>query len=204
MFIITPDMHVIPVQQLISGLTNLFPFLVSVVSEEKLFVDPSSDHSNISILKQAYPYAIQMAVKLLISRFISTSYYLTLDADLIMTHKFLYSDLVRSTGGDDNSVIEKAVYQPESRQMHPKWWEGSHEFLSIPSTESMDNQGFSVTPALLSTYGALVTLEHIRDLYGASQYLEFWLTSFGHTTLWSEYTLYRIVLDHYEVMHNMW
>lgn len=83
-------------------------------------------------------------------------------------------------------------------------------------------QGFGVTPAVLSTYGSQLTVSHLcRTLTHNLDYEtpidraeceRLWLGGFARPygaadggepvqelMIWSEYTLYRIALDHYEV-----
>lgn len=147
----------------------------------------------------------------------------------------------------------KAIYEHEHRSVHEHWWKGSERFLQFTDAELFQHfqyhqsnhphqcgeeqlnssrhntQGFSVTPALLSTYGSFLVLNQLRSLYcgldhhqsaGSDDPAEDsscinsvvyrWLSSFGvqdsssnkaiSITVWSEYTLYRLVLDAAEVL----
>jgi len=246
-------------------------FPVRVISELTLF-----DFHDRDILSDAYGYAIQMALKLLVSKIVKTEFYLTLDADLILLEPTkLASILLNQINRSENSAKEcsadntsncatninaaaniRAIYEDESRSVHNNWWSGSSSLLGLdssnngtrmhlpPTVHSLEkNAGFSVTPAILSTYGSLVTLADIKSgmrlcqTYRShmeetwTQYstetsntaikkrvesgtLEMlWIRSFGQSTnemddcigfasvdnnnviLWSEYTLYRLVLD---------
>ena len=101
-------------------------------------------------------------------------------------------------------------------------------------SSDLEEQGFGVTPVVMSTYGSLLTVSYLcRGLTQQQQYAPYeesekdqsrarrtecerlWLQGFGRqyatideagvekvtsaVMLWSEYTLYRVVLDHLEV-----
>jgi hypothetical protein len=168
-----------------SGFSQLLMFQVRIISESD-FIPPAKQ-------KAYYPYAIQMTLKLLVSHIVSTDFYLTLDADIILLRNFEYSDFV---------VENRGIYHHEARfSVHPEWWDKSELFLGIKSTEPLA-QGIGATPALLSTYGSMLVLQKIRDTMSetvVSDFVQQWILSFGVTAVWSEYTLYRIVLDHFKV-----
>lgn len=171
-----------------------------------------------------------MAIKLLAAKMISTSFYLVLDADLILLRPFTIKDLIQE---------DRAVYQHESRDVHESWWRGSETLLQVgenywdrlnASISRGNAPGFSVTPAVLSTYGSLLVIGRLKELYcrstqlcvkvesgsdrsdapsvplcssDCSDYLMTWLNGFGHNgAVWSEYTLYRVTLDYYEVIKS--
>lgn len=97
--------------------------------------------------RHVYPYALQMAIKLLVAQEVQTDFYITLDADLILLKSWRVDDVIRNG---------RAVYEHEHRlSVHPLWWEGSERVLQLQVTQP-DLQGFGVTPAVLSTHGALL------------------------------------------------
>lgn len=209
MYIVCPDTQLASIKKILVGTIATLKFPVKVLSEVDIFMIESKagglkmDSQTISnLIHRSYSYAIQMAIKLIISRLITTDFYLTLDADVVLLQSFSLLDLVSSG--------RRAVYHHEGRyEAHPDWWEGSEQFLGIDSRSKLE-QGFGVTPALLSTYGSLLTLEYIRDYFFNSpqkdietNYLRQWLWTFGITSKWSEYTLYRIVLDHLKVKYSI-
>jgi hypothetical protein len=154
--------------------------------------------------KKPYTYALQMALKLLIARHISTPYYLTLDADIISLLPLTFSRLFRYSAEQSSSNVKKqlgddirardeydkdglsvessgvvAIYENEPRNVHMNWWIGSARFLFSHLHEGylenviMDNhKGFGVTPAVLSTFGSLMTLSAIHSAVGHSLYEE--------------------------------
>ena len=90
--------------------------------------------------------------------------------------------------------------------MHPQWWEGSALVVQIPEySDHKNGVGFGVTPALLSTAGVLLTLSHLENIYcdrynqgnlcWENQLMKYWLVKW----FWSEYTLYKIVIDYYRL-----
>lgn len=131
-------------------------------------------------------------------------------------------------------VLHRALYENESRRVHSDWWIASARMLGLILAESKNNaadksndddmaqkeailagDGFSVTPALLSTYGSLLVLNRIRKNIIMSSGTTSFTTStdnlnqkaieestlldafYNPFTRWSEYTLYRLGLDSY-------
>jgi hypothetical protein len=197
LLIYAPPSEVTAVQQLLLGVTLGLTFPVTIASERELL---SPHHIQ---TEGAYPYAVQMALKLLVSAHVSTPFYLTLDADVVLLRAFGYSDVIDHRG--------RALYHHEPRHLvHPLWWEGSEQFLHLRGEggggeRERAQQGFGVTPALLSTHGARLTVDLVAQHSVAAQYerpLEAWIRLLGHRgTVWSEYTLYAVTLHHYQVRH---
>jgi hypothetical protein len=150
-----------------------------MIPESSLFSDPKLFHKN---KNNAYSYSIQMAIKLLIAKVVKTQFYLTLDADVILLrpsklHEILLvsnsnkmMDNDNGNGNDGNEIIMKGIYEDESRDIHPSWWTGSANLLNIPVSTNVNKinvlstdigDGFSVTPAVLNTFGSLLTLAEI-------------------------------------------
>ena len=130
--------------------SSLFLFPVYIYPDSLLIDD--------DILANSYPYAIQMSLKLLVAKIVQTDFYLTLDADVIFLQPLNSSMLI---------VNNKGIYEHEPRLLHhPEWWTGSEHLLNITHDNPSD-QGFSVTPALLSTQGSLLTLKRIQQVMTA-------------------------------------
>jgi hypothetical protein len=151
LLVFAPSRDVAAVQALLEGPVGRLGFPVTVHTDAVLL-----GSANVT---GAYSYAIQMSLKLLVHRLVSTAFYLTLDADVILLRGFSYADIVDSRG--------RALYHHESRaEVHGWWWEGSERVLGLDansggsssSSSSRDKQGFGVTPALLSTRGAELAL----------------------------------------------
>lgn len=186
LMVIVPDLQAQTFFLLSKGFSELLNFPIRIVAESHIVPPPP-------VNERYYPYAIQMAIKLLVARVVQTDFYITLDADVILLRNFEYSDLVISGRG---------VYHHEERLIfHPDWWEKSEQFIGFHTSSTPEKQGFGATPAVLSAYGALLVLEKIHERMNyAHNFIELWLLSFGVTAVWSEYTLYRLVLDEYRVI----
>ena len=184
-----------------------------VLPESSLFDSPQLYKKH-----RAYPYAIQMALKLLVARFVYTPFYVTLDADIVLLqpahfHEILvgvgFDESVASINGDPSNKREtgnyayKGIYEDESRLVHPGWWHGSASLIDYASTYGIqvgagnseilnDNEGFgfSVTPAVLSSFGSILTLNEIIEtqrrchsiggnLISVAEAEIYWIDSFG-------------------------
>ena len=138
-------------------------FIRSICHWPSLFLFPAYIHPDSlliddDILANSYSYAIQMSLKLLVAKLVHTDFYLTLDADVILLQPVNTSMLI---------VNNKGIYEHEPRLLHhPEWWIGSEHLLNITHDNPSD-QGFSVTPALLSTQGSLLTLKRIQQVMTA-------------------------------------
>lgn len=238
MLIFVPDHQHTILDTALMGFQKTLPFPVRVMKESILFrrKQPS----------KAVPYAIQMAIKLLAAQIVTTEFYLTLDADVVLLRPFHTSDIILVTYTDDGRRRPRALYEHEGRFLHhPHWWEGSERLLGMPSKYPL-RQGYGVTPALMSTFGSLLTVASVetalatnvqqrglqkdaqcvaaadmaagggregnetglvcsggiddKDISEAAEAL--WLDQFGlHDQIWSEYTLYRVALDHFQVRY---
>jgi hypothetical protein len=99
------------------------------------------------------------------------------------------------------SADGRGYYEAEPRKVHAQWWLHSAILLGLEESYDPMGPGYSVTPAVMSTMGALEVLALLRRLYGDETYEDAWLSSFGVKLGWSEYTLYRLALDHTEIFH---
>lgn len=135
------------------------PFAVEVVPEDSLFsVDPATRPSWLG-------YAVQMAVKLLVSRLVPTRFYLTLDADCLAVRPLHAADLVGQDG--------RASFNIDLPSAHPSWWESSLKLLGI-TTSGNPGDGvpigiaeghaplLGVTPNVLSVEVAKRTIKAVR------------------------------------------
>ena len=185
-------------------------------------------------------YAVQMALKLLVAKIVTSDFYLTLDADVICLHAELLKEvIVRSSREEIDSEarsVYRGVYHFEDASVHEAWWKGSARVLGIDqqrlehwthvenrevATNEHVNVGIGVTPAILSTYGSLLTLSEIMNEFSSenrlvvgtaaestslsSHWIVSWISSLGNPPhyLWTEYTLYRLALAKFEVFHDL-
>jgi hypothetical protein len=221
-FIVTPDHENEIVLSSLSISCSKLQFPCRFLPESKLFL------RHPTTWKQ-FGYATQMAIKLLISKFIKTSHYLTLDADHIFLHSPPLSHLFR---WNEETQFFQSIYHYEEYYVHQPWWEGSKLLLKTPNIPQ-SKLSFGVTPALMSTWGAQMTLflltqaiaedllaeqtnqqlPMIRSLL-RSQVLsreveerieQEWLESLGvNGRLWTEYTLYKIALEAIQVFDSLY
>ena len=97
---------------------------VRVVDEQVLFRSESGHDILINPLWDKY--ALAMAIKLLAAHLVTTDFYVTLDADVLVTRRFYFRDLFTV------DTPHRARYIPESRDVHPHWWAGAATMLQIP------------------------------------------------------------------------
>ncbi|CAN0536973.1 unnamed protein product, partial [Laminaria digitata] len=93
---------------------------------------------------------------------VKTSFYLTLDADVLCTKEGLSEEDLLPRG--------KGNFVPEGRHVHPRWWHGAAKTLGVE--EDPLGQGFGVTPAVLSTEGAKLAVERLRTVHGRDSFLD--------------------------------
>jgi len=161
-------------------------FPVEVMSETKLL--------NISCRnagKRMMAYGKQMLLKLLISYYIKTRFYLTLDADILV--------IKNPIGLQDLIPENRAIWYPNHYWQHTDWWEASFDLLSDDRCrkefEKNEQVLTSVTPFILSTYIARRTFARISARWPRG-FLCYALQNWGprtKTVPWTEYTAYRIV-----------
>lgn len=206
LLVFCPDAQVELVTKAVRGFGEQFSFPVICIAESSLFARPSSQwHTE--------PYGLQMAIKLLASRRVQTSHYLTLDADVILLRPFTFTHLMASQSSPSHP---KAIYWSEPWTKHPHWWHGSRKLLGLAGPPT--SAAFGVTPAVLSTWGSMLTVETVKtsrcdqhQQCGEMLSEAIWLDGFNRSqvqidgiglvggSIWTEYTLYRTVLDHYQV-----
>jgi len=174
MIVVVPDSHAFALR-LLAMLEICFEIIV--INESTLFDGMIQESWN--------RYALQMAIKLLVARYVRTSYYITLDADVLVV------------GGLDVGLLlpgGKAMFIPEPRSVHPHWWLGSIMTLGLKNDSFADSM-FGVTPAVLSTFGAQVTTASVSNQFRDTDWQRAWLASWKTGMWWSEYSLYRLALD---------
>ena len=182
MLVFVPDHQQDILTIALHGFSQLLTFKVSVIAESVLFKQ--------KLQKSVYPYAIQMAVKLLSAKMVKTEFYMTLDADVVLLQPFNIDQILiksnitekiedgvqsddyvnksnrsKSVESRRNQGKRRALYDHEERYLHhPHWWIGSEAVLNVRSVHP-ELQGFGVTPALLSTYASLLTVAAVEEAY---------------------------------------
>lgn len=70
-------------------------------------------------------YKLQMLLKLWVSQWVTTRFYLVLDSDVLMVRSLAVgSDAVGALFPEGISS-GRAIYQPQPRTLHPQWWSDS-------------------------------------------------------------------------------
>ena len=190
LLVLTPESDREAVEASLSNSSLAFPVLTLGESDARLLGNTSTSASIVG-----RGYAVQMALKLLAARLVQTDYYLTLDADVVLLQPTLLSRLHRRG---------RAVYEDEARFVHPDWWQSSSWLLGLNTDGSVvsgrgahyGNGGFSVTPAMLSTYGALVTVARVRTRISSmpqavvaeptTSWVGQWIQSLGATVMFGD------------------
>lgn len=101
----------------------------------------------------------QQLVKLGVADQLKSEFYITLDADVLLTRPTSYEDLIQ--GGRAATVFY-------TRQVHESWWRASSQILGVEVDWSRDGMG--VTPAILSTQIARGLLRHLESKGGGPWY----------------------------------
>jgi hypothetical protein len=146
-------------------------------------------------------------VKLAAAEFVETSYYLTLDADVICTRPTTAAELLPG-GKAACFVIEK--------DEHPQWYDGAEAVLGVraPRRGILHN----VTPAVWAKKGVLELIEHLDEVarrrawasglrglqqrlfftmhgWGPHRHREPWRGWLAASRPWAEYAMYFTLLE---------
>ena len=89
-------------------------------------------------------------------------------------------------------------FTAEPQHVHPHWWKGSAVTLGLPETAFPDAV-FGVTPAVLSTIGALITTTLIRDRFEAVDWQQVWI-SFLHSRVLLKQVIRRHIYTSTQVL----
>jgi len=161
-------------------------FPVEVLSERKL-LNISCRHAG----ERMMAYGKQMLLKLLISYYIETRFYLTLDADILV--------IKNPIGLQDLIPENRAIWYPNEYWQHIDWWQASFDLLGDDRCrkefENNEQRLTSVTPFVLSTEIARRTFAKISARWPRGL-ICYALQNWGPRTStipWTEYTAYRIV-----------
>lgn len=136
---------------------------------------------------QIRPWQRQQVVKLNAPALTDAEYVLTLDPDVLAVRPITRSSLI--PGG-------RALLQPESRSVHPQWWQDSADLLDVPA--DLTAPGMGVTPALLSREVLLALHARLSECAGRP-WMDVLLTSYCD---WTEYTLYYLAAEHFGLLES--
>jgi hypothetical protein len=152
-------------------------FAIRVVAEDG-FLGVFGDYTK---MHQVRPWHRQQIIKLFCAKLVTTSFFLTLDPDVMALRRFGYADLIRNG---------RALLHPEPRAVHVDWWQASASLLDLDP--ALDRSGMSVTPALLARDICLVLMERLEARHDKEWHrvlLE------NYAINWTEYTLYYLIAE---------
>jgi hypothetical protein len=145
-------------------------------------------------------WTLQQLLKLAISDIVTTPFYLTFDQDVFFTHPVSEENLLPDG---------KALTQYEEKIAHKKWWQSSAYHLKLKTKLSKD--GMQVTPAILAT---VVSQALIKELSMEKNWVDKLLEPrlpdslarfhprWKHRHRWTEYTLYWLYLEKYNLVDS--
>lgn len=132
----------------------------------------------------------QQLIKLAIASNMKSDYYITFDADVLFKRYVSNADLFPDG---------RALLQPLSRHIRPKWWIGSARVLDI--VQNPDAPGMNVTPAILHRETVLHLMTYLESLNGKNwinellkTYQPFPLSLLRKPIPWTEYSLYFLYI----------
>ena len=162
--------------------------VLSLSSEQATKLTPRSElHENGG---RGTNYRRQMLIKLGISRFVHTSFYITLDSDVFLKVPTGYADLVET---DEKG--ERAIVQGHERDRHrTSWWASAGGIMQKKECGAgLGQEAFQigVTPAIMSAVLARGLISELETREGkAFDVYMFEALHSPHTSDWTEYTLY--------------
>ena len=142
-------------------------------------------HDNMKVISGWHK---QQIIKLAVSKYIKTQYYLIIDSDLYLNQPFSYRDMF-----NDNKI--KYSHEPwqtinnKYYSTNSNWWIASCNILNFP-IENLhnDNHLMGVTPQTMITNEVISLIDHIKNIYGDDWQHKLCEMKF------TEYTLYWLYL----------
>ena len=121
----------------------------------------------------------QQILKIQAAKYITTDFYLCLDADIICIRDTDYSKLIKNN---------RPIANIELKSYHKKWWNKSQKVLKIP--KSISKNGIGVTPSILITNEVLGLIKHLETIYKQP-----FVKTLCQKKKWTEYTLYWLYIE---------
>lgn len=184
-------------QQLVEPVVNRFRGF-RFVPEKSVLPDLRAVRYMALLRRRRLPgWYIQQLIKLAITDYIRTPYYLTLDADVVCVRPVCYHDLIQ----DGRALARLSEHDPG-----PGWYEGAAKILGYPRPSS---NAHGVTPALLSKEAVLLLRSYlekrVHPLFraagrlmgdsGAARAFAGWPALLARNLSWTEYALYHAFLE---------
>lgn len=101
----------------------------------------------------------QQFVKLGAADHLESDFFITLDADVLLTRPTCFADLILD--GRASTLLHE-------RRVHDGWWRASAEVLG--TEPGLDREGMGVTPAILSRDVTRALLRYLEERYGGPWY----------------------------------
>jgi hypothetical protein len=118
-------------------------------------------------------WTFQQFLKLMVSRVIDSPFYLSIDSDHLLTRPLRAADLV--VGG-------RSMVTPESRSVHPEWWDGTANILGVPP---IGETGIAISCVCMATQVVRRLLNHLDEWVGTA-----WRELLLERYDWVDYALY--------------
>lgn len=163
------------------------PFNIRIMTEKD--VVPSEDYPLFSKQKGWYR---QQIMKLYISKYIDSQYYICLDSDVLCIKPTSYGDLVKNG---------KVCVNLEAKDIHARWWQDSLKVLKVsnPGTDI----GMTSSTNILIKNEVLLLIEHVEKLYNKSfiksLFIWKWVNPKFALRKWTEYKLYWLFIEYREM-----
>lgn len=232
LLIIVPDVEFDIISQCLSWFTSSSSYSVKVFRESTLLTSGDESLLREWVKSNIYSYSIQMAIKILVVSLVESPFYITLDADNILMHSFDLVDMIeeytltpRAIYSFENRQEHHPEWYTESERFMnlPILEDSTLGFGVTPALLS----GFGslivascIKQHMLDEYSMLPLLSNYRfdiSIYNDGEYQQFmdeisrnnvatfkWLSSFGNNeNLWSEYALYRVILNYYNLFDKL-
>lgn len=129
---------------------------------------------------QVRPWQRQQIIKLNAPALVNSDFVLTLDPDVLALREVSTAALIPQG---------RALLEPESRQIHQRWWIDSADVLAVPA--HLERPGMHVTPAILST-AVLARLQSRIEEVSGRNWMDTLLTTYSE---WTEYSLYLLAAE---------
>jgi hypothetical protein len=217
-FLIVLDIELKLIRQFVIGFQQEYDIKIRCISHSTLLhntLTSSTKQQHKRKKKSSFSYhpqAIQQAMTLLIAPYIQTDFYLSLSIDfLCLSPNYLSTLIFAKERGLYTNDFHLQLWS-KMDHLQQLYWIGSADILKINLTQylhmigttftSHSNLMFGGTPTLLNTWGALLTLQTISQHNHHHSYHP-WLASYSINLLWSEYLLYRLVLEEANVFHAL-
>lgn len=133
---------------------------------------------------------LQQALKIAVSKIITTKMYLVLDCDTILIKRLNNKKLFPN---------DLPIFNLGSKKNHKRWWEGSLKTLKYRKKKSQisingEEMGIGVTPCIVYTKIMLELIDYLEKIKGElGNWVEYLLSI--NTPRWTEYTMYYLYIE---------